>query len=93
MGKPDPLSCRLVPAAAESPPAQVLSAGDNLDCDVTAPKAHGMRAVLVRPQALRPGEVLAHGALLIQHLRDRPRSWRPRENSHVRDRERPPGVT
>jgi FMN phosphatase YigB (HAD superfamily) len=70
--KPDPLSCRLVLAATESPPEQVLFAGDNLGCDVTAPIAHGTGAVLVRPHGLRPGETLPHGALLIQHVRDLP---------------------
>jgi hypothetical protein len=36
-------------AAAGAPPEQVLFVGDNLQCDVTAPLAHGMRAALVRP--------------------------------------------
>ena len=70
--KPDPLFYRLVLAAAEAPPEQVLFVGDNLDCDVTAPLAHGMGAVLVRPHGLRPGEALPHGALLIEHVRDLP---------------------
>ena len=70
--KPDPIFYRLVLAAAESPPEQGLFAGDNLDCDVTAPIAHGMGAVLVRPHGLRPGETLPHDAMLIQHVRDLP---------------------
>jgi len=70
--KPEPLFYRLVVAAAETPPEQVLFAGDNLECDVAAPITHGMRAALVRPHGLRPGEVLPSGALLIQHVRDLP---------------------
>ena len=41
-----------------------------LEHDVSAPIAHGMRAALVRPPGLRPGEVLPDGALLIKHVRD-----------------------
>jgi FMN phosphatase YigB (HAD superfamily) len=70
--KPDPLFYRLVLAAAGSPPEQVLFVGDNLDCDVAAPIAQGMRAALVRPNGLRPHETLPNGALLIQHVRDLP---------------------
>jgi putative hydrolase of the HAD superfamily len=70
--KPEPLFYRLVLAAAEAPPEQVLFVGDNLDCDVAAPITHGMRAALARPHGLRPGEVLPDGALLIQHVRDLP---------------------
>jgi FMN phosphatase YigB (HAD superfamily) len=47
-GKPEPLFYQLVLAAAETPPEQVLFVGDNLACDVIAPLAHSMRAVLVR---------------------------------------------
>jgi putative hydrolase of the HAD superfamily len=54
--KPSPLFYRLVLAAAEAPPDQVLFVGDNLQCDVVAPLAHGMRAVLVRPHGLREGK-------------------------------------
>jgi FMN phosphatase YigB (HAD superfamily) len=70
--KPDPLFYQLVLAAAGSPPGQVLFVGDNIACDVTAPLAHGMRAALVRPHGLRPGEALPDGALLIQHVRELP---------------------
>ena len=35
--KPDPLFSRLVLAAAEAPPEQVLFVGDNLACDVAGP--------------------------------------------------------
>jgi FMN phosphatase YigB (HAD superfamily) len=70
--KPDPLFYRLVLAAAGTPPEQVLFVGDNLRCDVDGPLAHGMRAVLVRPQGLRPGETLPDGALLIGHVRELP---------------------
>jgi HAD superfamily hydrolase (TIGR01509 family) len=70
--KPDPVFYRLVLAAAGAPPEQVLFVGDNLDCDVTAPIAHGMRAALVRPKGLRPGEVLPSSALLIRHVRELP---------------------
>lgn len=69
--KPEPLFYRLVLAAADSPPEQVLFVGDNLTNDV-APITHGMRAALIRPHGLRPGEVLPDGALLIQHVRDLP---------------------
>ena len=44
--------------------------GDNLQCDVAAPLACGMRAALVRPQGLRRGEALPDAALLIEHVRD-----------------------
>jgi HAD superfamily hydrolase (TIGR01549 family) len=70
--KPDPLFYRLVLAAAEARPGQVLFVGDNLLCDVVGPLAHGMRAALVRPHGLRPGEALPDGAQLIQHVRDLP---------------------
>lgn len=70
--KPDPLFYRLVLAATEAPPGQVLFVGDNLACDVAAPLAHGMRAALVRPHGLRAGEALPDGALLIRHVRDLP---------------------
>lgn len=70
--KPDPLFYRLVLAAAGAPPGQVLFVGDNLQCDVVAPLAHGMRAALVRPQWLRPGETLPDGVLLIRHVAELP---------------------
>ena len=70
--KPDPLLYDLVLAAAGCPAGQVLFVGDNLACDVIAPMAHGMRAALVRPHGLRPGEELPDGALLIGHVRDLP---------------------
>jgi HAD superfamily hydrolase (TIGR01549 family) len=70
--KPDPVFYQLVLAAAGAPPEQVLFVGDNLRCDVVAPLAHGMRAALVRPEGLRPGESLPSGALLIRHVRDLP---------------------
>jgi putative hydrolase of the HAD superfamily len=84
--KPEPLFYRLVLAAAEAPAEQVLFVGDNLDCDVVAPLAHGMRAALVRPRGLRPGEALPDGALLIKHVRDLPHSWRQCETSHIQSR-------
>jgi len=70
--KPDPLFYRLVLAAAEAPPGQVLFVGDNLQCDIAAPLAHGMRAALVRPHGLRTGEMLPGGALLIRHVSELP---------------------
>jgi FMN phosphatase YigB (HAD superfamily) len=70
--KPETLLFRLVLTAAETPPDQVLFVGDNLEHDVSAPIAHGMRAALVRPHGLRPGEVLPDDALLIRHVRDLP---------------------
>jgi FMN phosphatase YigB (HAD superfamily) len=59
-------------AAGGAPPDQVLFVGDNLQCDVVAPLAHSMRAALLRPHGLRPGDALPDGALLIQHVRDLP---------------------
>jgi FMN phosphatase YigB (HAD superfamily) len=70
--KPDPLFYRLVLAAAESPPEQVLFVGDHLGNDVAAPITHGMRAALIRPHGLRADETLPDGALLIRHIRDLP---------------------
>jgi HAD superfamily hydrolase (TIGR01509 family) len=74
--KPDPLFYRLVLAAAEAPPEQMLFIGDNLQCDVDAPLAHGMRAALVRPRGLRPGEELPGQAMLISHVRELPQLLR-----------------
>lgn len=59
-------------AAAEASPEQVLFVGDHLQNDVAAPISHGMRAALIRPHGLRPGEELPDGALLLQHVRDLP---------------------
>ena len=70
--KPEPLFYRLVLAAAESPPDQVMFVGDNLAYAVAEPIAHGMRAALVRPHGLRPGEELPPGALLIRHVNELP---------------------
>ena len=70
--KPDPLFYRLVLAAAGAPPGQVLFVGDNFACDVAGPVAHGMRAALVRPDGLCPGEELPGEALLIRHVQDLP---------------------
>lgn len=70
--KPAALFYRLVLAAADAPPEKVLFVGGSVDCDITAPISHGMRAVLVRPYGLRPGEALPDGAQLIQHVRDLP---------------------
>jgi FMN phosphatase YigB (HAD superfamily) len=70
--KPATLFLRLVVAAAEAPPEQVLFVGDNIETDVAAPMTHGMRAALIRPHGLQPGERLPDGAFLIQHVRDLP---------------------
>lgn len=70
--KPDPIFYRLALAAAGAPPGQVLFVGDNFACDVAGPVAHGMRAALVRPHGLRPGEALPDEALLIRHVSDLP---------------------
>jgi FMN phosphatase YigB (HAD superfamily) len=70
--KPAPLFYELVLAAAGCPAGEVLFVGDNFACDVAGPVAHGMRAALVRPGGLRPGEELPEGALLISHVRDLP---------------------
>ena len=70
---PDPLFYDLVAAAASCPPGQVLFAGDSLPSDVTGDRA-GMRAVLVRPGGLRPGErgQLPPAAPVIAHVRELP---------------------
>lgn len=84
--KPDPVFYRLVLAAAGAPPGQVLFVGDNLQCDVIAPLAHGMRAVLVRLEGLRPGERLPGGALMIAHVRELPAllgRYKPRNASDL----------
>jgi HAD superfamily hydrolase (TIGR01549 family) len=70
--KPEPLFYDLVLAAAGCPASEVLFVGDNFACDVAGPVAHGMRAALVRPDGLRPGEELPGEALLIGHVRDLP---------------------
>jgi FMN phosphatase YigB (HAD superfamily) len=70
--KPEPLFYQLVLAAAGCPAEKVLFAGNNLQNDVTAPIAHGMRAALIRSHGPQPGEVLPGGALLIEHVRDLP---------------------
>jgi FMN phosphatase YigB (HAD superfamily) len=70
--KPEPLFYRLVLAAAEAPAEQVMFVGDNLAYDVAAPITHGMRAAMVCPHGLRPGEELPDGALLIRHVSELP---------------------
>jgi len=70
--KPSPAFYRIVLAAADCPADQVLFVGDHLENDAAAPARHGMRAALVRPRGLRPGEVLPDGALLITHVSDLP---------------------
>lgn len=70
--KPEPLFWSLLLAAAGCPAGQVLVCGNNLRNDVAAPLEHGMRAVLVRPGGLRPGELLPDGALMISHVADLP---------------------
>ena len=55
--KPSPAFYRIVLAAAGCPAAQVLFVGGHLENDAAAPARHGMRAALVRPRGLRPGEV------------------------------------
>lgn len=70
--KPEPLYWSLLLAAAGCPADQVLVCGNNLRNDVAAPLDHGMRAVLVRPGGLRPGELLPDGALMISHVADLP---------------------
>jgi hypothetical protein len=70
--KPSPAFYRIVLAAADCPAGQVLFVGDHLENDAAAPARHGMRAALVRPRGLRPGEVLPDGALLITHVSELP---------------------
>ena len=66
--KPEPLFWSLLLAAGGCRADQVLVCGNNLRNDVAAPLEHGMRAVLVRPYGLRPGELLPDGALMISHV-------------------------
>ena len=71
--KPDPLFYKLVIAAAEAPPGEVLFVGDRTDYDVAEPLAHGMQAVLVRPGGiLRPGEAVPAGVRVISHFSELP---------------------
>lgn len=70
--KDDPLFYELVITAARCPAEEVLFVGDRIDYDVAAPMRAGMRACLVRPGGLRPGEQLPGGALLIGHVRELP---------------------
>jgi FMN phosphatase YigB (HAD superfamily) len=69
---------KLVLAAAGCPASQVLFVGDNFACDVAGPVAHGMQAVLVRPQGLRPAEELPAGVPVISHFRELPALLEPR---------------
>ena len=73
--KPDPIFYQLVLTAAGAPPEQVLFVGDNLQCDIIAPLAHGMRVALVRPEGLQPGEMVPEGTLLIHHVSELLALW------------------
>ncbi|MFC5187150.1 HAD family hydrolase [Actinomadura harenae] len=72
VAKPDPMFYRLVLAAADCAPGELLFVGDNLRDDVTGPIGHEMRAALVRPDGLRGGEELPTGAHLIRHVGELP---------------------
>jgi FMN phosphatase YigB (HAD superfamily) len=72
VGKDEPLFYDLVITAAQCPPREILFVGDRIDYDVAAPMRAGMRACLVRPGGLRPGESLPGGALLVRHVRELP---------------------
>jgi FMN phosphatase YigB (HAD superfamily) len=62
----------LVITAVQYPASEVLFVGNNIAHDITGPLRAGIRACLVRPHGLQPGEVLPDGALLIRHVRDLP---------------------
>jgi FMN phosphatase YigB (HAD superfamily) len=68
--KDEPLFYDLVITAAQCPASEVLFVGNSIANDVAGPMRAGMRACLVRPGALRPGEHLPDGALLIGHIRE-----------------------
>lgn len=70
--KDDPLFYDLVITAARCRAAEILFVGDRIDYDVDAPMRAGMQACLVRPDGLRPGELLPEGALMIVHARELP---------------------
>jgi FMN phosphatase YigB (HAD superfamily) len=70
--KPSPVFYEIVLAAAGCPAGQVLFVGDHLENDAAAPARHGMRTALVRPNGLRPGEVLPDSTRLITHVRELP---------------------
>jgi FMN phosphatase YigB (HAD superfamily) len=71
-GKPQPLFWRLLLAAADCPPHQVLMAGNSLINDVIPALEAGMHAVLVRPDGLAPWEELPDGAVLVRHVEELP---------------------
>lgn len=78
IAKPRRLFYSLVIAAANCRSDEILFIGDSIRSDVAAPLRAGMRAALVRPCGLRPGETLPAGALQIRHvseLIDLPGVW------------------
>ena len=78
-------------SSGRCPASEVLFVGDNMACDITAPLAYGMRAALVRPRRLRPGEALPTARFLIQHVSELQPSWRPCQTSHPRTPDAPGG--
>lgn len=70
--KDDPLFYDLVITAAQCQPPEILFVGDSIVNDVAGPMRAGMRACLVRPHGLRPGELLPADALVISHIRELP---------------------
>jgi FMN phosphatase YigB (HAD superfamily) len=71
-GKPSRQFFATVASAAACAPHRVIFAGNNLQKDIEPAVAHGMRAVLVRPGPLNPGEHLPVGAVRIRHVRELP---------------------
>ena len=72
--KPDPAFYRLITAAANCWPDQVLHIGNNLETDILGPQRFGMHTALVRAGGAAEDEraMLPPGTLVIAHLRELP---------------------
>ncbi|MQA93133.1 MAG: HAD hydrolase-like protein [Streptosporangiales bacterium] len=70
VAKPARIFYSLVIAAAECEPGEILFVGDSIRSDVVGPMKAGMRAALIRPCGMRPGENLPAGAIQIRHIAD-----------------------
>ncbi|MER7207289.1 HAD family hydrolase [Streptosporangium sp. NPDC000239] len=77
VAKPDPLFYRFVLAAADVAPSRVLFVGNSMAKDVLGPLEHGMRAVLITPDADHPPLPLGAKPIpTIAHLPELIRTWR-----------------
>jgi putative hydrolase of the HAD superfamily len=72
--KPDPAFYRLITAAANCWPDQVLHIGNNLETDILGPQRSGMHTALVGAGGAAEDEraMLPPGTLVIAHLRELP---------------------